>query len=157
MSTVNTKRFMASWGVCIPSHPPYQRTVWDYAKFVTKKIKNEVNSTNWRARFARLGSDEMTNLFTSKFYSILSMNIPNKTLKCNDKDAPWISPDVTTAIKRKHRVFKEFVDGGRKEEDWKHVKEVRIETSKMIHLAKEAYYLKLGHKLVDPKIGIKAC
>ena len=83
----------------------------------------------------------MTDLFTSNLYSILSMNIPNKTLKCNDKDAPWITPDVKTAIKRKHRVSKKFVDGARKEEDWKHVKEVRNETSKMIHLAKETYYL----------------
>ena len=143
-------------GICIPPPPPYKRTVWDYAKCDTEKIKNEVNSTDWPARFAGLGPDEMTDLFTSNLSCILSSNIPNKTLKCNDKDAPWITPDVKTAIKRKHRVFKKFVDGGRREEDWKHVKEVRNETSKMIHLAKETYYLKLGHKLVDPKLGIKA-
>ena len=117
-------------GVCIPPPPPYKRTVWDYAKSDTEKIKNEVNSTDWRARFAGLGPDEMTDLFTSNLYSILSMNIPNKTLKCNDKDGPLITPDVKTAIKRKHRVFKKFVDGGRREEDWKHVKEVCNETSK---------------------------
>ena len=45
---------------------------------------------------------------------------------------------------------------GRGEEDWKHVKEVRNETSKMIHLAKETHYPKLGHKLVYRKLGIKA-
>ena len=38
-------------------------------------------------------------------------------IKCNDKDAPWITPNVKTAINRKHRVFKKFVDGGRREED----------------------------------------
>ena len=33
---------------------------------------------------------------------------------------------------------------------------MRNETSKVIHLAKETYYLKLGYKLVDPKLGMKA-
>ena len=70
---------MASWGVCIPPPPPYKRTVWDYAISDTDKIKNEVNNTDWWAQFAGLVANEMTDLFTSNLFSILSMNIPNKT------------------------------------------------------------------------------
>ncbi len=97
----------------------------------------------------------MTNIFTSNLFSILSTNIPNKTLEFNNKNAPWITSNVKTAIRRKHRVYKKYVDKGRREEDWLHVKEVRNETSKMIQLAKETYYLNQGRKLVDPKLGIK--
>ena len=67
-------------------------------------------------------------------------------IKCNDKDPPWITNELKTGIKRKHRVFKKFLDRGRKQEDWNLVKEVRNETSKMITNAKEKYHQKLGQK-----------
>ena len=46
----------------------------------------------------------MTEVFTSVLYSILSSHIPNKTIKCNDKDPPWIAKELKSAIRRKHRV-----------------------------------------------------
>ena len=61
-------------GIYIPPPPPYKRTVWDYAKSDSQKIKNEINNTNWRACFAGLGPQQMTDLFTSNSYSILSSN-----------------------------------------------------------------------------------
>ena len=67
-----------------------------------------------------------------KFYEILkstfSENIPNKIVQFNDKDPPWISHEVKSAINRKHRVYKEFVQRGRRVEDWENVKEVRGST-----------------------------
>ena len=101
------------------------------------------------------GPNEMSEVFTATIYSILSSNIPNKVVKCNDKDAPWVTAEIKTAIKRKHRVYKIFLQRGRKQEDWIKVKDVRKETSKIILDAKEKYYLKLGRKLSDLSNGIK--
>ena len=47
----------------------------------------------------------MSNLFTETILSIFTDNIPNQIIKCNDKDPPWISSEIKTAIKRKHRVI----------------------------------------------------
>ena len=98
----------------------------------------------------------MADIFTNITFSILSENIPSKIIKCNDKDPPWITNELKTAIKRKHRVFKKFLDRGRRQEDWNLVKEVRNETSKMITNAMKNYYQKLGHKLSDPNQDAKA-
>ena len=98
----------------------------------------------------------MTELFTGTIFAILSANIPNKVIKCNDKDPPWTTPELKTAIKRKHRVFRKYKDRGRRLEDWNLVKEVRNETSRLITKAKENYFSTMGRKLSDPAQGIKA-
>ena len=112
-------------------------------------------SIDWQSRFVGLGSNEMTELFTGTIFAILSAKIPNKVMKCNDKDPPWITPELKTAIKRKHRVFKEYKDRGRRLEDWNLVKEVRNETSTLITKAKENSST-MGRKLSDPDQGINA-
>ena len=142
--------------ITIPSPPPYKRTVWDYSKADTKAIRDEIHEIDWVSRFSALSSDEMTECFTQTFVSIVTKNIPNKVVKIDDKDPPWITPGLKSAIKRKHRVYKRFVQRGRKQEDWMLVGDVRNETSKLITSAKEDYYTSLGRKLADPGQGVKA-
>ena len=98
----------------------------------------------------------MVDIFTDTLFSVFSSHIPNKVIKCNDKDPPWITHELKTAIRRKHRVYRKYVRRGQRKEDWDHVKNIRNETSKMIISAKEKYFLNLGRKLSDPNQGIKA-
>ena len=137
--------------ISIPHPPPYERTISDYSKANTRMIRDLINDIDWQSRFVGLGSSEMTELFTGTIFAILSANIPNKVIKCNDKDPPWITPELKTAIKRKHRVFKKYKDRGRWLEDWNLVKEVRNETSRLITKAKENYF-----STMDPDQGLKA-
>ena len=92
----------------------------------------------------------MANIFTDNLLSILSANIPNREIKCSDKDPPWVTPALKTAIKRKHRLHRNFVRRGRNAEDWERVRAARNETSKLITSAKENYLWSLGQKLSDP-------
>ena len=64
-----------------------------------------------------LDPNEMADVFTATIYSILSLNVPNKVVKFNDKDAPWVTAEVKTAIRRKHKVYRKFLHHGRKLED----------------------------------------
>ena len=139
-----------------PAPPPYRRTIWDYPKADTNKIRNALNSIDWRSLFSGLGSNGMVDIFTDTLFSVISSNIPNKVINCNDKDPPWITPELKTAIKRKHRVYRKYVKRGQRKEDWNQVKDIRNKTSKMIIRAKEKYFLNLGRKLSDPNQGIKA-
>ena len=138
-----------------PAPPPYKRTIWDYAKADIQSIRETINGIDWDSRLMGLESNEMSEVFTETIYSLLSSEIPNRVVKCNDKDAPWVTADVKTAIRQKHRVCKKFLQRGRKQEYWIKVKNVRKETSKIILDAKEKFYLKLGRNLSDPKNDIK--
>ena len=54
----------------------------------------------------------MVSEFTSTIMGVMSRFIPNKIITCNDKDPPWITPEIKTAIKRKHRVYNNMSDEG---------------------------------------------
>ena len=141
--------------VSVPSPPAYKRTIWDYAKANVPEIRRYVNDTDWQDLLNGLHPGDMAAKFTEILLKILSLHIPKKIIKINDKDAPWITPELKSAIKRKHRVLWKYVRRGRSHEDWKTVKEIQAESSKKILDAKNSYYLKLGKKLSDPCIGIK--
>ena len=141
--------------VSVPSPPPYKRQVWDYSEANKEEIRNTLLSTDWSFEFSDLSVDEMTSVFTKLVMDIMHRFIPNKTIKCNDKDPPWITPEIKTAIKRKHRVYNKYVRRGRKPDEWEYVRVTRNETSKIITGAKETYFASLGRKLSNPKIGLK--
>ena len=142
--------------IAIPFPPPYKRTVWDYSKADILNIKRVLRKVNWPLCLNGLGSNEMVDKFYEVLKSTFSENIPNKIVQFNDKDPPWISREVKRAIKRKHRVYKKFMQRGRRVADWENVKEVSKLTSKLIANAKENYYKTLGRKLSDPITGTKA-
>ena len=76
-------------------------------------------------------------------------------MKITDKDPPRINPGMKTAIKRKHRVCRKFLDRDRRQENWALVKEARYEASKMVCDAKDKYFRHLGRKLADSDQGAK--
>ena len=92
-------------------------------------------------------------MFTDTFMNIVDKQISNKIITCNDKDAPWITPTVKTAIKRNSRVYRKWVKRGRNTNDLDNVREVRNSTNKFIKEAKLAYYTNLGIKLSDHESG----
>ena len=142
--------------ISIPCPPPYKRTIWDYAKANIQNIHHDLQAIDWHTQFDTLGPEEMAENFTSSVYTALSSYIPNKVVKCCDKDPPWINPGLKSAIKRKQKVYRNFCRRGRRPQDWTYVKSVRNETSKMILNAKEEYFKRLGRKLSDPSEGIKS-
>ena len=73
---------------------------------------------------------------TSHFI-ISARHVPNREIICCDRDAPWITDDVKKAIKCEHHVYHRYVKGGRKPEDWTHVKQVKNDATKMITDAKK--------------------
>ena len=148
--------------ISVPIPPPYKRKVWYYAKAQKDKIKSEISNVDWPSMFSGLDVDKMTHLFTSKCVSIFSEFIPNKTITCDKRDLPWMTPSLKSAIKRKHRVYNKYVTCGRKPDDWEYVRTVRnqklqkLQKSSKITQAKDEYFSSLGKKLSDPTHGIKS-
>ena len=83
-----------------PSPPPDKRKVWDYKTAKIDLIRNDLLNTNWESLFLGLNTDEMSLVFTDTLLSIFSRYISNNIITCNDKDAPWITSAVKSAIRR---------------------------------------------------------
>ena len=64
-------------------------------------------------------------------------------------------PRIKIVIKRKHRVYRKFLDRGRRQEDWTLVKEARCEASVMVINAKDKCFGNLGRKLAGTNQGAK--
>ena len=142
--------------ISVPIPPPYKRKVWYYEKAQKDKIKSAIANVDWPSMFSGLDVDKMTHLFTSECVSISSEFIPNKTITCDNRDPPWMTPSLKSAIKRKHRVYNKYVRRERKPDDWEYVRTVRNQTSSIITQAKDDYFSSLGKKLSDPTHRIKS-
>ena len=107
-----------------------------------EKIRTCLSNNDWAEKFNNLHVDEMVKVFSSVFIII------------DDRYPTWITCDIKTAVKRKHRVFNRHVKGRRKPEHWECVKQVTNATCRMITSARETYFKNLGEKLSDPSKGI---
>ena len=141
--------------VSLPSPPPYRRTINDYPKADVHVIKESISSTYWASLLYGLSPTEMVDKFIDVLSELFTLHIPNRVVKCDDRDPPWMKQELNTAIKRKHRVYAKFVKRRRKMEDWNHVKNLQNETTKMIINAKNEYCLHLGRRLSDNLNGPK--
>ena len=102
-------------------------------------------SVNYQVSFL---SDCLINTFTNF--------VPNKTIICRDKDAPWMTSKIKDTLKEKSKVYKKYVKNGRKTADLNILKEKIQYSANIIATAKDKYLTDLGKKLNDPLLGPKA-
>ena len=139
----------------MPSPPPYRRKIWEYDHANHIKISEDLNKIDWVEIFRHEDVDGMTKENSDLFLDIMSQNIPNKTITCDDKDAPWVTKECKTAIKRNYRVYRKWVKRGRNPDDRHIVRSVQNETNKIIKNAKADYFINLGKKLSNYNTGAK--
>ena len=82
--------------------------------------------------------------------NIFTATIPNKFITVNDKDAPWMTPDVKAAIKRNDRIYRRWKRRGRLLEGKTIVTETQKTTHETIEHAKLNYSERLSKRLIDP-------
>ena len=68
--------------------------MWEYSKANTNEVQNSLNSTDWESKYAGLTVDQMTNEFTTFVMDLMTHFFPNKYIKCDDKDPPWLTPEI---------------------------------------------------------------
>ena len=62
--------------------------------------------------------------------------IPNQIVTMNERDAPWFTPQVKSALKKNKRVYKKCVDRGRSPIGKTLVNQTQCNTNKIIANAK---------------------
>ena len=68
-------------------------------------IRNSIMSVNWGNLFVRRSVDDMVSILTDRLLSIMSVNIPNRIITVNDKDAPWVTPRGQTCPEEEQEGF----------------------------------------------------
>ena len=127
--------------ISVPPPPPFKRKIWYYVRAKKDQIKLAIENVDWPTIFSGLDVDSMTELFTSISRSIFSLYIPNKVITCDDRDLPFVTATLKSAVKRNHRVYNKYVKHGRKPDDWEYVRSVRNETSAKIKKPKTTTFL----------------
>ena len=74
----------------------------------------------------------MVDKFIEIILSIIADNVPNIVINVNEKDPPWITKEIKTAIRCKHRTYNKYMKRGSKQEDWEQVRIVRYQTTHLI-------------------------
>jgi len=139
----------------VPPPPKYKRKIWEYGKGNQREFRNELGSINWANIFLGKTVNQMAETFTSMFLEIAQKHVPSKIITVCDKDAPWITDEVKTAIRRNKRVYRKWVKKGRIKEEKNKINIIQNETNSIISKAKRAYTDNLGKKLCDPNCGQK--
>ena len=88
----------------VPPPPSYKRKVWDYNNANIAEIRHTLQNIDWDEKFQNLHVDSMTDFFYHTLMTVLNKHIPNQIFTFSDRDPPWMTREIKTAIKRKHRV-----------------------------------------------------
>ena len=142
--------------VSVPHPPPYKRRMWDYKVADVLPIHESLMNIDWDLEFGDLEPNVMADKFTEIILSIIAENGLNRVITVNERDPPWITKEIKTAIRCKHCIYNKYIKRGSKQEDWEQVRIVRNQTTHLIDDAKKNYFKSLGKNLTDPNTGIKA-
>ena len=94
--------------------PVYVCEIWDYNKENVLNIKKVVSSFNWNRAFENLSVDEKFELLNETLLNIFRKCIPNKKIKRDYCQSPWLIDDIKKFLKRGFKFTKIFYKNGRR-------------------------------------------
>ena len=89
--------------------PPYERTVWHFKHADSDHTKRTIDIFDWESVLNYIDANDQVSVFNSTILNIVSNFIPNETITCNDRDAPWINSLIKNLIRAKDNFYKKFV------------------------------------------------
>ena len=98
----------------------------------------------------------MATIFSESFLNIMGSFIPSKFVTVNDKDAPWVTPEVKASLRRNKNIYKTWLKNGKDPETRDKVRDIQRDTNRIISRAKSTYINALSNKICDPDTGQKA-
>ena len=136
--------------------PPYIREVWHYNQAQEELIKRSVSKFDWDKAFKNQSTNEQVEILNNTLLNIFRNFIPHETIKCKSKDPPWLNKEIKNALRKKNRLYRKFISGGRTVHDQIQLNEITVTISDLITNSKNAYFTNLGKKLNDPSTSPKA-
>ena len=88
--------------------------VWDYSKANVEHIKKAISNFNWHNAFKDLSIDEKVVLLNETLLNIFRNYIPNKKIKCDYRQPPWMTDKIRTLLRDRYKLTKMFYKNGQK-------------------------------------------
>ena len=127
--------------ISVPLPPVYVREVWDYSKANVEHINKAISNFNWHNAFKDLSVDDKVKLLNETLLNIFRNYIPNKKIKCDYREPPWMTDKIKTLLKYRNKLTKMFYKNGQKTEDHEKVLQISAECTNEILEAKNTYIL----------------
>ena len=138
-----------------PLPPVYVREVWDYSKANVENIKKAVANFNCKRAFENLSVDEKVELLNETLLNIFRNYIPNKKIKCDYRQPPWMTDDIKKSLKQRSKLTKYFYENGQRNSDHVKVLQKSGECTNLISEVKKNYTLKMTSKIEDSNTAPK--
>ena len=75
--------------------------MWDYKVADVSSIRESLMNIDWYFELGDLKPNLTVDKFIEIILSIIADSVPNRVLTVNEKDPPWITKEVKTAIRHK--------------------------------------------------------
>ena len=105
-------------------------------------IKYAISSFNWSKAFENLSIDGKVKHLNETLLNIFQNYIPNKKIKCDYCQPPWINDNIRSSLKKRSKLTKIYCKNGLRKSDHIKVLEKSTECTKKILEAKKTIYLK---------------
>ena len=144
--------------ICFKVHypSPYEREVWHYKRAQIELIRKSIDNFDWKKAFLNLNTNDQVELFNYTLLNIFRNFIPHDTIKCNSKDPPWMNENIKSALRKKNRIYRKYISGGRKPNDEIKLRETTDFISNLIETSRSSYFKNLSMRLNDPATSSKS-
>ena len=78
--------------------PPYQRLIWDYKIANVGGTLKSLNSVNWGFVLSDKSVHQQVQYLNEILMNVFYNYIPNKWIKIDDKDLPWMDEEIENNI-----------------------------------------------------------
>ena len=129
--------------------------MWDYKAANIENIKKAIINFNWEKAFENLSVNSKVELMNEILMNIFRNYIPNKKIKCDYSQPPWMNGNIKKSLKERSKLTKMFYKNGQKSTDKDKVLAKSAECTKNILEAKNNYILKRTKKLEDSNTAPK--
>ena len=102
-STYHHEIVFAKLNLKVEYPPPNERVFWDYSGADKVSINRATNAKDLDELFANKTVESQVSELNDLLLNISSNCIPNKTFLCDDKDPPWMTNGIETAIGMKKK------------------------------------------------------
>ena len=92
----------------VPLPPPHFGTIWDYKVADASSIQRAIENLNCQFAFESKTINEKVQVFSEVFMNVFSNLVPQKLLKSNHKQPPWMNPKISSSLRKHAKLTKLF-------------------------------------------------
>ena len=139
----------------VPLPQPYIREVWDSKNAVIENIHQSVSGIDWDFMFQGKPVNQKVNILNECLLNVFHNFIPNKQIKFNCKDPPWMTETVKSKLRERSNLVKRYYKNGNKNTDLEKALTKSNECTEIIVATNENYINELSKKLSNPETAPK--